>query len=56
MADFNHDQGAIQGVGPNTAAPRESDTPTVGFSSAPKTKGVDTAAGPGIPPSAKRIH
>lgn len=54
--DFSSDQGAIQGVGPNTAGPRESGTPKVGFSEAPKSKGVDTAAGEGIPPNSKRIH
>ena len=58
MADFNKDQGDVQGVGPNTAAPRESGTPTTGFTEAPVYDGdaADATQGPGIPANRRVIH
>lgn len=57
MADFSKDQGDIQGVGPNTTAPRESGTPTTGFTEAPEGGPCnDGTQGAGIPANTRKIR
>lgn len=58
MGDFNTNQGGVQGVGPTTAAPVESGTPTTGFIEAPVYDGdaADATQGPGIPANTAKIH
>lgn len=58
MADFSTDKGDVQGVGPNTAAPRESGVPATGFTEAPAFDGdaADATQGPGIPANRRVIR
>lgn len=57
MSDFNKDQGDVQGVGPNTAAPRTSGTPKTGFDEAPSGPNhAERGPGPGIKGNTKKIH
>lgn len=53
--DFSSDTGGVQGVAPNTAAPRTSDTPVTGFDSAPMSHRAGTGPGEGIQPNTKKI-
>lgn len=53
--DFGSGKGDVQGVGPNTAAPRTSGTPKTGFDDAGSNKVADFGPGPGVKGNRKVI-
>lgn len=53
--DFGSGQGDVQGVGPNTAAPRTSGTPKTGFDEPAASTRAEHGPGPGVKGNTKKI-